>query len=66
MVNKTVLFSDILQEDLSTALPYPNTFDIGEIQGDKLKEVFEYNTIREENGELKLRMLQVSGKLYNN
>lgn len=53
---------DITENDLNTALPYANTFDIGEIRGDKLKEVFETDTILEIDGTVKVRLLQVSGK----
>lgn len=57
------IFSDITRNDLNTALPYENTLDVGEIEGSKLKELFEYNTIREIDGKIHLRILQVSGKL---
>lgn len=38
--------------------------DLGEIEGSKLKEVFEYNTIFEEDGNTKVRLLQVSGEKH--
>lgn len=60
--NIFLFFADITQDDLDTALPYENTFDVGEIEGSKLKEVFEYDTISEEDGQIRLKLLQVSGK----
>lgn len=55
------VLSDITEDDLNTALPYENTFDVGQIEGSKLKELFEYNTMFDRDGEIHLRLLQVSG-----
>lgn len=67
-INRSVIFvlffvfSEITEDDLRTALPHENTYDVGEIEGSKLKDLFEYNSIYEVNGKVQLRLLQVSGK----
>lgn len=58
----TSFFSDITEDDLNTSLPYDNTWDVGELKGKELKQLFEYNTIRKNGDKTVLRILQVSGE----
>ncbi|XP_023014357.2 apyrase [Leptinotarsa decemlineata] len=58
-----IRIGDITYNDLATAQPFENTFDIGEIEGVHLRELFEYTSLpyRYKNAENRLNILQVSG-----
>nr|XP_023014359.1 apyrase-like isoform X3 [Leptinotarsa decemlineata] len=64
-----IRIGDITYNDLATAQPFENTFDIGEIDGVHLRELFEYTSLPYgyKNAENRLNILQVSGLkiIYN-
>ncbi|XP_023313034.1 apyrase-like [Anoplophora glabripennis] len=61
-----IIIGNITYNDLSTAIPYNNTFDVAEIQGKHIKELLEYNTLPyfdSSTDDKSLKLMQFAGKL---
>lgn len=62
----TIESGDITYGDLVTAIPFGNTFDVGEIEGVYLKELFEKTITPYSYGRayINANLLQLSGRYY--
>ncbi|KAJ8919181.1 hypothetical protein NQ315_012168 [Exocentrus adspersus] len=62
-IRTNIPIGNITYNDLITAVPYNNTFDVAEIQGKYIKELLEYNALPlfDTNTDMSLKLLQFSG-----